>query len=103
MANTLLDQMLAAALTAAGANWGIIKDDLGTFSKNLIDDSARIAGDLASGAIDKDDANIQFQMLADYSAIIANYAEDAVKVAVQAAYNAAVDTLWAAIAAAAKI
>jgi hypothetical protein len=103
MANTLLDQMLAAALAAAGAHWGIIKDDLGTFSQNLIDDSSRIAAQLASGAIDKDDADIQFQMLADYSAIVANYAEDAVKASAQAAYNAAVDTLWAAIADAAKI
>ena len=103
MANTVIDQMLAAAANAAGATWGKIEPDLRGFAKNLVQDSARIASDLATAKIDKDEADIQFQMLADYSAIVANYAEAAVKAAAQAAFNAAVDTLWAAITAAAKV
>ena len=99
MANTLLDQMLASAAKVAGANWGTISDDLKSFAENLVRDSKRIATDLASGKIDEDEAKVQLQMLADYSDIIANYAEDALKASAQAAFNAAVDTLWLAISA----
>jgi len=103
MANTVLDQMLAAAAKAAGGSWEKIEPDLEGFAQNLIQDSTQIASDLAAGKIDEDEANTQFTMLADYSAIVANYTGAAVKIAAQAAFNAAVDTLWAAITAAAKI
>jgi hypothetical protein len=99
MANTLLDQMLASAAKAAGSNWAMISDDLKSFAENLINDSKRIAADLASGKISQDEAKVQLQMLADYADIVANYGEDAVKASVQVAFNAAVDTLWLAISA----
>jgi hypothetical protein len=103
MANAVIDQMLAAAANAAGATWGKIEPDLEGFAQNLVQDSAQIASDLATGKIDEDEANVQFKLLADYSAIVANYAEAAVKAAAQAAFNAAIDTLWAAVTSAAKI
>jgi len=99
MANTLLDQMLASAAKAAGGSWGTISGDLQSFAQNLLNDSKRIAADLATAKISQDEAKVQLEMLADYSDIVANYAEDAVKAAAQAAFNAAVDTLWLAISA----
>ena len=99
MADTLVDQMLASAAKAAGSSWGTISDDLRSFAQNLVNDSKRIAADLATGKISPDEAKVQLQMLADYSDIVANYAEDAVKAAAQASFNAAIDTLWLAISA----
>jgi hypothetical protein len=95
-----LDDMLAAAATAAGQDWGSIKNDVTSFAQDLIQDTATTAANAASGAITQAEAKVEFDEEADFSGIIANYASDALKVVAQAAFNAAVDTLWTAIVAA---
>jgi len=97
MAETLLDQMLAAAAKAAGSNWDEISGDLKSFAQNLLRDSKRIATDRAAGRISDDEAKVQLQMLADYADIVENYTEDAIKASAQAAFNAAIDVLITAI------
>ena len=100
---SVLDQMLAAAAMAAGANWNSVRGDAEIFAKNLIRDSEQIAKDFAAGNIDGDDVKTDLKMLGDYADIVKNYLEDAVKAAAQAAFNAAIDVLWGAITTVAKL
>lgn len=102
MANTILDQMLAAAAKAAGGVWTKIQPDVTTFAQNLIQDSAQVAADYAAKMIDSDDLKVELQMLQDYTSILRNYTNTAIRVTAQAAFNAAIDALWSAITTAAK-
>ena len=94
---TTLDDMLAAAEAAAGANWNTIRGDLQNFAKNLVQDSAQTAADFAAGAITAEDVKVQLEGLEDQAAIIKNYAVTAVKEAAQDAINAALGVLLTAI------
>jgi hypothetical protein len=94
--------MLAAAAKAAGDVWNNVKSDVTSFAEKLIEDSAKVAADYATGKIDEDDLKTDIQMLGDFAAIIKNYDTDALKEAAQAAFNAAIDALWSAITTAAK-
>ena len=78
---SVLDQMLAAAAQAAGANWNSVRGNAETFAKNLIQDSEQLAKDFAAGKIDSDDVKTDLKMLGDYTDIVENYLEDAVKAA----------------------
>jgi hypothetical protein len=93
----IVQQMLAAAAKAAGAEWGEISKDVGRFSEDLAKVSAEIAEDLANGSISVDEAHVLFQGMIHISAMIANYAEEATKIAAQNAINAATGVLWSVI------
>jgi hypothetical protein len=103
MATDVLNQMLAAAAKAAGGVWNTVKGDVSNFAQNLIQDSAKITADYAAKAIDEDELKMELQMLGDYTAIIKNYTDTAIRVAAQAAFNAAIDALWTAVTTAAKL
>jgi hypothetical protein len=88
---------VTAGATAAGGEWNAIKPDVTSFAQTFVTATAQTAADLASGAITEGEAKVQFDALADYSAIVGNYATDALKAIAQAAFNAAIDSLWTAI------
>jgi hypothetical protein len=98
--NNILQQMLAAAAQAAGAQWGTFSSDVEGFAQQLVQESGQTAADLAAGNITQAQAKVQFDGIADASEMIANYTEESVKLAAQNAVNAAVGVLWTAIAAA---
>jgi hypothetical protein len=99
----LLQKMLTAAESAAGAQWKIFSADVTTFAQNLIHDTTQTATDLAAGAITESEAKTQIDAIADESTMIANYADESVKLAAQNALNAATAVLTTAIQAAAHI
>ncbi len=93
----LLNDMLNAAQAAAGTDWAKIRPDVTTFAQNLVQNTAQTEADLVSGAISKDEAKVQFDQIADYSAILKDYADVAIRLVIQDSFNAAVDVLWKAI------
>jgi len=94
----LVDDMLAAAADAAGAQWGTISADITGFVENLAADSAQTAAKLTQGAITPADAKVELAGLEDQGALIGLYAEEAEQLAAQNAINAAIGVLWAAMA-----
>jgi hypothetical protein len=93
----IVQQMLAAAEKAAGAEWGTVCKDIRGFSEDLAKLSAETAEDLARGSITEDEAQVLFQGMIHTSAMMANYAEEATRIAAQNAINAAIGVLWTAI------
>ena len=104
MATNILDQMLAAATKAAGNVWNNVKGDVTTFAQNLAQDSTQLATDYAAKSINDDELKTELQLLGDYTAILKNYTDTAIRAAARRpAFNAAIDVLWTAITTAAKI
>jgi hypothetical protein len=97
LANDLLQKMLSAAEGAVGSEWGTFSGDIAAFAQNLLADSAQTARDFESGAITQGQAKVQFDGIADATAMLANYSDQALKQAAQDALNAAIGVLWAAI------
>ncbi len=93
----IVQQMLAAAAHAAGADWGKISKDVEGFAADLAKVSAETAENLATGAITEEEAHVLFNGMIHTSAMIANYTEEATQIAAQNAINAAIGVLWAAI------
>ena len=96
----ILQKMLDAAKTAAGAQWTTFSDDIRTFSQNLLDDGKNIADNLRIGRISEAEAKVELDAVSDEADMIANYTTESVKIAAQNAVNAAVGALWEAIKAA---
>jgi hypothetical protein len=94
---SVVQDMLTAAEQAAGAKWNDIRPDVTSFAEQLVQQTAQTATDLASGAISKAEGKVEFDQMSDFSAIVADYAQVALRAVLQAAFNAAVDVLWKAI------
>jgi hypothetical protein len=86
----ILDEMLMAAETAAGANWNTIKPDLLEFAQRFVLEAAATIADLAAGKISQDEANIQLQPLGERLDITSNYASNSVQISAETAANAAI-------------
>jgi hypothetical protein len=94
-ATNVLQQLLGAAQTAAGANWAAISGDVQTFAQEITQSTAQTTEDLVSGAISESEAKVQYDELTDFTAMLAEYGDAALKATAQAALNAVVDKLWA--------
>lgn len=96
----ILQQMLDAAKTAAGTQWSTFSGDMRTFAQNVLDDTKMTTENLAQGKITEDEAKILFDGIVGEGKMIANYAQESLKLAAQNAINAASNVLWSAIKAA---
>ena len=96
----VVQQMLAAAETAAGTDWGTIQGDLEAFAKTLVENSGDIAAKVAAGGLDDQEAADDLKLLGDLAAMLKDYGEVALQKVVQDAANAAIGVLVAAMKAA---
>jgi competence protein ComGC len=93
----IVQQMLAAAETQAGAHWGVVASDIEAFAADIAAQSATIAQAVAGGQIDEQDAKMEFDLVRDQCAMEKDYVTAAAKIAAQNAINAALGVLWSAI------
>jgi hypothetical protein len=95
--------MLDAAAAAAAGTWTVVQHDFAGDLENVLRNAALIEAKLTAGTLDEDEAE---EMLKDQSRVLFVLSQEAIvkgRVAAQNAINAAIDVLWTAVKAAAKI
>jgi hypothetical protein len=95
--------MLNAAAAAAGATWNKVQHNFASDLEEVLRSAAEIEADLAAGTVSED---IGEEMLKDQSRALFVLTQEAAvedRVAAQNAINAAIDVLWTAVKAAAKV
>ncbi len=95
--------MLNAAKAAAGDTWGKIQHDFASDLDNVLRNAAKIEADLAAGDLNQDEAEVLLSNQSRTLFILSQEAEVDAELAAQNAINAAIDLLWAAVKAAARI
>jgi hypothetical protein len=95
--NDILPKMLTAAEQAGGAQWGSFSNHLNGFVQSLAQNSAQIAVDYETGAINQQQARVLLDGISDATAMLQNYATETLRLAAQNAINAAIGVLWSAI------
>jgi hypothetical protein len=95
--------MLQAAEAAAGGTWNKIQHDFASDVRNVLSNAARIEEQLRSGQLIDEEAEV---LLKNQSRLLFILSREAIvdsKILVQNAVNAAIDVLWDAVKAAAKV
>jgi hypothetical protein len=95
--------MLDAAKAAAGDTWGKIQHDFATDLGNVLRNAAKIEANLAAGDLNQDEAEVLLRNQSRTLFILSQEAEVDAELVAQNAINAAIDVLWAAVKAAARI
>lgn len=93
----LVQDMLAAAAQAAGAHWQSVRGDLESFVQDLAANAAQVGAAFKAGTTTAEDLREELQDLGNEAVIIGRYADQAAKLAAEAALNAAIDVAEAAI------
>lgn len=95
--------MLDAAKAAAGDTWGKIQHDFASDLGNVLRNAAKIETNLAAADLNQDEAEVLLRNQSRTLFILTQEAEVDAEVVAQNAINAAIDVLWAAVKAAARI
>jgi len=95
--------MLDAAKAAAGDTWGKIQHDFASDLDDVLRNAAKIEANLAAGNLNQDEAEVLLRNQSRTLFILSQEAEVEAELVAQNAINAAIDVLWAAVKAAARI